>query len=445
MKTTRRGFLRTLSAAAAMAPVAGFPAVVKRRSPNSLLSHACVGTGNMAWADIEGLCSHPEIHITALCDVDSEYLAAAKSKFPDARIYRHALEMFETEGASIDSVNVSTPDHSHAVYIKDALSRGLNVYAQKPLCHDLADVREIERLAASKCAVTQMGTQIAAWECDRQSAACISSGMIGEVEKVWIFSCRGGHTTAGHVWPLPESAPPPTLDWDEWLAGAPWRAYSEGAYHPGAWRLFRDFGTSWLGDMALHLLSPVWIGMNLGKTGPVSLRAEIPREPAGMMEHYWPHMSHIVWNMPGVPSTGGRPFEIEWCDGNLADRKYTIKTAPKFFPPAFARDLFARSPIGELPLQGRVVEGTEGWLLSVHYGVSPCVIDKRTGAVRPPPEVGAAPSHWHEYVNACIAETPTTSAFEWAGRLTEMVLTGNAAMSRPGELLVWNAEKGSFA
>ncbi|MBE6397879.1 MAG: twin-arginine translocation signal domain-containing protein, partial [Lentisphaerae bacterium] len=46
MKTSRRSFLGGVTAVAGLAPFVGFPAVVKRRSPNSLLSHACVGTGN---------------------------------------------------------------------------------------------------------------------------------------------------------------------------------------------------------------------------------------------------------------------------------------------------------------------------------------------------------------------------------------------------------------
>ena len=42
---TRRGFIRAGAAAAALTPVVGFPAVVKRRNANELLSHACIGTG----------------------------------------------------------------------------------------------------------------------------------------------------------------------------------------------------------------------------------------------------------------------------------------------------------------------------------------------------------------------------------------------------------------
>lgn len=113
--TNRRKFIGGI-AAAGLVPFTGFPAVVKRRNPNSMLSHACIGTGNMARSDMRGFLECGDLHVTALCDVDSRYLAAAKKLCPDARIYRDAFEMFAAEGDKIDSVNVSTPDHTHAQY-----------------------------------------------------------------------------------------------------------------------------------------------------------------------------------------------------------------------------------------------------------------------------------------------------------------------------------------
>lgn len=442
MKTNRRQFIGGVAAAAGLAPFAGFPAVVKLRSPNSLLSHACVGTANMALSDLMGLKACRDLHITALCDVDANFLNAAKARCPDARIYRNAYEMYEKEGDRIDSTNVSTPDHTHAGYILDALARGLNVYGQKPLCHDLEDCRRIEKLAAEKKAVTQMGTQIAAWECDRQTSAYLMQGVIGQVKHVWVFSNRGGQTTSDHTWPIAEDPVPETLDWKTWLGKAPYRPFNAKAYHPFVWRRWRDFGTSWLGDLGLHLLSPVWIGMGLGKTGPLSVVADAPVEPAEIRAQYWPRMSHITWHMPGVKASGGQPFDIEWCDGNLVNPKVTAATDPKYLPPPEFKALFAKSSIGSQPLQGRVVEGTEGWLLSVHFNHAPAVVMKNGGKAPALPGVGPAPSHWREYVDACVQGGRTTSSFSWASRLTEMTLLGNQAMIKPGVEIRWNAAAG---
>ena len=141
-------------------------------------------------------------NVVAVCDVDSNHLNRAGDEVPGAKRYADWRELLDKEGDNIDSINIAVPDHSHAGYVLDALARGLNVYGQKPLCHDIADCRRIESLAAEKKAVTQMGTQIAARPCDRQTVAFLKSGLIGELRHVWVFSNRGGQTTADHTWPL---------------------------------------------------------------------------------------------------------------------------------------------------------------------------------------------------------------------------------------------------
>ena len=77
--------MRAGAAVAAAAPIAGFPAVVKRRKPNEMLSHAAIGCGNQAWYDLNQLASHPDLNVTALCDVDSRYLENRRISAPTRR------------------------------------------------------------------------------------------------------------------------------------------------------------------------------------------------------------------------------------------------------------------------------------------------------------------------------------------------------------------------
>ena len=444
-KTSRRAFLVGASAAGLM-PMAGFPAIVKRRGVNEMLSHACIGCGNMAWSDLCSLKSHRDLHITALCDVDATYLERAKKACPDARIYRDAFEMFAAEGDRIDSVNVSTPDHTHAQYVIEALKRGKNVYSQKPLCTKLRDSREIIQLTAEKNAVTQLGTQIAAWECDRRTAACISAGLIGEIKKIWLFSTRRGEPKPEYFqWPLKADPVPATLDWKLWLGPAPARPYSAEVYHPFHWRRWRDFGSSWLGDLGIHLMSPVWLGLGLGERGAETVRAEVAELDwtEEQRRQYWPSMSHVTWTFPGVKASGMKPFEVEWFDG-FGNAEYRLE--PKFFPPACLQDVAALTPMGELPPQGRVIEGTTGWIISTHFGPAPYVVDKKRGfrlpgknadsSVTPDmPGGGPATSHHHEFVDACLQGGATTSPFSRSARMSEWCMTGNFAQLQPEKTL----------
>ncbi len=443
MKNTRRQFL---ASAGALAALPAFPAILSTRSPNSLLSHACVGTANMAGGDLNSLASHKRTHITALCDVDSNYLAAAHKRHPDARIYRSWKEMLEKEGDRIDSVNVSTPDHMHAPAICAALKRGKNVYAQKPLCHSLAECRAIEKLVNEKKAVTQLGTQIASWVCDRQTVAFIESGAIGRIKHVWVFTNSGGFAAATRTWPLKEDPVPASLDWKLWLGdGVPYRPYAKGVYHPGTWRRWRAFGSSWLGDMGSHIFSPVWLGMHLDKLGPTAVRAEVSDDKwsAAFKEQFWPRMCHITWNFPGVKATGGQPFDVEWCDGPLNAK---MNPTGQFLLPAEIRALAAKTHFKTMPVQGRVIEGEEGWIISSHFGRGAAAMPafvmkngKKAPEIAPVPEVR---SHYHEYLDCCLDGGAPRSRLNWSARLTETLVLGNEAQLVAGKTIRWNAQTG---
>lgn len=443
MKNSRRQFLASVGSLAALP---AFPAILSTRSPNALLSHACVGTANMAGGDLKSIASHKRTHITALCDVDSAFLAAAHKRHPDARIYRSWKEMLEKEGDRIDSVNVSTPDHMHAPVILAALARGKNVYAQKPLCHSLAECRAIEKLVNEKRAVTQLGTQIASWVCDRQTVAAIESGAIGRIKHVWLFTNSGWFANGRRAWPLPADPVPATLDWKLWLGDqVPCRPYAKGVYHPRMWRHWCAFGSSWLGDMGSHIFSPVWLGMRLGMLGPTAVRAEVidDKWSATFREQFWPRMAHITWTFPGVKATGGQPFDIEWCDGPLDPK---LNPTGQFLLPPEIRALAARTHFKTMPLQGRVIEGEDGWILSTHFGRGagsmPAFVMKN--GKKPPvlPELPEVRSHYHEYLDCCLDGGEPRSRLNWSARFTETIVLGNEAQLMPGRTIRWNAETG---
>ena len=54
----------------------------------------------------------------------------------------------------------------------------------------------------------------------------------------------------------------------------------------------------------------------------------------------------------------------------------TASSASEFLPPQRFRDMAAKTPIGTLPRQGRVVEGSDGWLISTHFNQPPVMLDR---------------------------------------------------------------------
>ena len=151
---SRRSFLAELAAGIAVAPwvTRGLLA----QSPNSVVNHATFGCGGQAWSDVTSIASHKAVKIVAGCDVDEKRTKEFRKKFPDARVYSDFRELLEKE-KDLQSVNVSTPDHMHAPIAVTALNRGVHVYGQKPLAHDVYEVRRMTEIAREKKLITQMG------------------------------------------------------------------------------------------------------------------------------------------------------------------------------------------------------------------------------------------------------------------------------------------------
>src|SRR5437660_11277685 len=119
---SRRSFLKTVGAAALAAPFVTRGLLAQ--SPNSVLRHASFGAAGQAWADLKDLAKFKELRLVAVAEVDLNRTADLKKEFPDVRIYQDWRRLLDREEKNIDSVNVSTPDHMHAVIGMSAMKLG---------------------------------------------------------------------------------------------------------------------------------------------------------------------------------------------------------------------------------------------------------------------------------------------------------------------------------
>ena len=285
--TRRRQILKGLAAA----PFA-FPAIT-RAAPNERLQHASIGVGGMGGVDLKNILGHGGAEVVALCDVDKNNLNRAAELAPGARLYSDWREMLSEEGDKIDSVNVAIPDHMHAAVAMSALRAGKHVYCQKPLCHDVAEVRALSELAVKSGKVTQLGTQHASGVGDRMAVEHLRNGVIGKIKHVYLGSNRTGAKPYRLEGPRPEATedPPMHLDWDLWIGNAPERGFAPGIYHQMKWRAWQDFGTGWSGDIGCHIFDAVWKGMGI-KDAPKSVTSprfrNRGRTIAGRRADVWP-------------------------------------------------------------------------------------------------------------------------------------------------------------
>ncbi|MCX6921779.1 MAG: Gfo/Idh/MocA family oxidoreductase [Verrucomicrobia bacterium] len=146
----------------------------------------------MVWGDLQNILENHKDQIVSLCHVEANNLATPAKAVPGARIYADWRELLQKESSRIDSVNVAVPDHTHFSIAYSAIQKGKHVYCQKPLCHDVAEVRVLTQAAVKKGVVTQLGTQVASTIHDRTGVQWLKEGRIGKVKHAYLCSNRPG-------------------------------------------------------------------------------------------------------------------------------------------------------------------------------------------------------------------------------------------------------------
>lgn len=409
---TRRDALRLGAAALAAGPF-----LRTRRTfaagPEQKLRIASVGVGNKGWDDLQSIASAPGAEIVAICDVDANFLGTAQKSFPKAADFRDYRVMLDKLGKGIDAVIVSTPDHMHGAVSLAAMSLGKHVYVQKPLAHNLAELRAMCDAAAEQGVVTQMGTQIHGESAYRTGAKMLRDGAIGKVSEVHCWIGRGLPLPAQER-PNRTDKVPATLDWELWQGVAREEPYVEGFYHPFNWRMWRDYGCGMLGDMASHLFDPIFTGLDL--KAPLTVRSG---GPAHLRDTFSPD-TEVEYTFAGTPLTAEK-VRFRWTNGE--------------FKPDASR---AQLPDGvELPESGSFVVGEKGGMVLPHWAMPSFYSGGKPMEI----EIKLVDSvnHYHEWVAACCGEGTTGTPFTFSGPLTEAVLAGTVAGAFPEETLSWDS------
>ena len=413
---SRRQFLRTAAATAAIAPWA----CSTLRADEPLLRHASIGAAGQALSDLRALAEHPRFQLVAVADVDLARVEPLQQRFPTVRVYQDWRELLEREAKHIDSVNVSIPDHMHFVVAMEAARRGKAVYVEKPLCNTLHEVRTLTEFVRRRGVASQMGIQISSTRDQLYGEALVRSGVVGKIKEAHTFSNKSWGATD----PLVAKADyvPAPLDWDGWLGVSAERPFIKGAYHPGEWRRRVEFGTGTLGDMGCHIYSPPYRALNL--TSPLAVTSF----GAAPSRESWATRSRLCLTYPGTEYTAGETIDVWWYDGGE-------------LPPDAVRE-----PVGtRMPTQGSVLVGTKGLLVLPHVSPGPFAIADGQTLTLPAIDVPDR-NHYREFVDVALAggKARCSTSFDYAGPLTESVLIGNVAARFPGERLEFDARSLSF-
>ena len=396
--------------------------------PSSTVRLASFGAGNMAFVTLRMLAAHPKVKVVAIAEVDTARLGEIKAanlapdlraKFDAATIYEDWRKMLDKEYKNLDAVCVGTPDHMHAPMGMASMRHGLAVYGQKPLAHDIYEVRKLAEMARNKNLVTQMGIQIHSRTEYKTAIALVQSGAIGKIREVHSWSEKKW----GDMDPAPTRADvvPAGLNWDLWLGVCQPKPFiGDGYYAPVNWRKRTDFGTATFGDMGCHIFDPVFGALQL--TAPLTVRSEGPAPS----KTNWAVNTVIHYVFPATPFTEGNTVNVSWYDGDER-------------PPQAIQDLVAPA---KLAGQGSIFVGTKGILMLPHIGKPAMYPEADFKDYKIP--VLESDNHYDQFTNAVMGMGKTSAPFEYSGPLTESVLLGPIATRFPKTTLEWNAKKLKF-
>ncbi len=428
-KMSRRKFIQAGTTAAVGLTIVPSKVLGKRMgytAPSDKLNIVAVGVGGMGFSNLKNLESE---NIIGLCDVDWKYSERVFKHFPNAKKYYDYRKMYDELGKSMDAVVVATSDHTHAIITADAMTMGKHVFVQKPLTHSVYESRLLTKLAEKYKVATSMGNQGSSDSGVRQVIDWIHDGQIGEVTRVETFTDRP-IWPQGLMRPKQVHAVPSTLDWELFIGPAPKRPFNN-IYHPWNWRGWWDFGTGALGDMACHILHPVFKGLNL----------EYPTKVQGtstmLLTECAPNAQKVKYTFPArdnLPKVAMPEVEVTWYDGGLQP----------FRPENIPASVDLNDAGG-----GAIFYGTKDTLVCGCYGKDPWLVSGRKPN-SPKTQREVTLSHEMDWVRACKESpeyrTETASPFSEAGPFNEMVVMGVLAVRLQGlnQELHWDGKEMRF-
>lgn len=266
--SSRRNFLQNASALAAggvLLPSLDnktFAIFKNRFAPSDQINIAAIGINGQGWSDLNGLLKNAGVNIVALCDVDKNVLdrrmgELAKRNIDVSKIktfsdYRKVLEMKD-----VDVVLIATPDHWHCKIMVDACMAGKDVYCEKPVGNSIAECAAMVAAQKKYDRVVQVGQWQHSNKHYQDAMDFAQSGKLGNVRLVKAWAYQGWMKS---IPVMPDSDPPPGVDYDMWLGPARKRPFNPNRFHFN-FRWYWDYAGGLMTDWGVHMIDYALLGV----------------------------------------------------------------------------------------------------------------------------------------------------------------------------------------
>jgi len=194
--------------------------------------------------------------IVAVCDL-YEKRKRLNAEFHQCDGYLDFHEVINRK--DVDAVIVATPDHWHAPIAIEAMLNGKDVYVEKPMCHTVAQAKQLIDTVKATKRVLQVGSQTTSADIWHKAKDVIASGAIGDM----IMSQGSYHRNSKEGewnWPIDPDAGPNKkgdnyIDWKTYLGPAPQRAWDPERFF--RFRKFWDYSGGIATDLFFHVAAPL--------------------------------------------------------------------------------------------------------------------------------------------------------------------------------------------
>ena len=103
-----------------------------------------IGTGGIAQGHVRRLSAHPNVEITALCDIVPTQMTKTVERNPqvaEAKQFDNYTDLINS--GLVDAVNICTPHTTHFEQTMNSLDKGLHVLSEKPMVCTVSDAHQV--------------------------------------------------------------------------------------------------------------------------------------------------------------------------------------------------------------------------------------------------------------------------------------------------------------
>jgi predicted dehydrogenase len=281
---TRRDFFKSTAQAAAGAMVGSYAFTrssaegqeveeIKKApgGPNERVNLGLIGPGGMGSGHLRSFMTLNEkglenVQITAICDVaiprlESNVKAVKERQGGEVKSYKDYRALLDDK--DVDCVLVATPEHWHGQMVIDSLKAGKDVYVEKPMTLRLDDALRLYREHRRYKNFVTVGTQYMTYPKYGAARKLIAEGGIGHPTFSQTSYCRNSLEGEWLYYAIdPNIVPGPNLDWDAWC-GPLGKIHWDPEYY-ARWRRYRRFSTGIIGDLLVHMMTPLMYALDAG-------------------------------------------------------------------------------------------------------------------------------------------------------------------------------------